>query len=333
MLELKVGAVLLAALGVLAGFVLLLGDVGLNRGIKVQVDYAFSGSVQPGAPVRISGVKVGRVTEMEFLGGTVKDQDGEPLQVRVILHVEERARSVLRQGARFYVNTQGLIGEHYIEIVPPKEPGPPLAADVPVRGVDPPRYDMLVQRIYDFLGAISRLLDKNEDVLADLLRAGTELARTLDGALKDNKAELADAIRSASTAAKEGAELLAKLNRSVDDKKLSGTVEDVADISARVRKDLPEALKKLSEALDGADKLSRALAGIDKARVDEVVTKASSAIERADKVLADAGAISSKIRSGSGSVGLLIQDDEIYDDLKELLRDLKQHPWKFVWKQ
>jgi phospholipid/cholesterol/gamma-HCH transport system substrate-binding protein len=50
-------------------------------------------------------------------------------------------------------------------------------------------------------------------------------------------------------------------------------------------------------------------------------------------VLSDANAITQKIRSGSGSVGLLIQDDEIYDDLKDLLRDIKQHPWKLVWKQ
>ena len=32
-------------------------------------------------------------------------------------------------------------------------------------------------------------------------------------------------------------------------------------------------------------------------------------------------------------VGALVMDEAIYDDLQELLRDLKHNPWKFFWKE
>jgi phospholipid/cholesterol/gamma-HCH transport system substrate-binding protein len=38
-----------------------------------------------------------------------------------------------------------------------------------------------------------------------------------------------------------------------------------------------------------------------------------------------------KMSRGEGTVGALLQDEEVYDDLKELIRDLKRHPWKLIW--
>lgn len=39
------------------------------------------------------------------------------------------------------------------------------------------------------------------------------------------------------------------------------------------------------------------------------------------------------IRRGEGTVGALLMDEQIYDDLKELIRDLKHNPWKFFWRE
>ena len=37
------------------------------------------------------------------------------------------------------------------------------------------------------------------------------------------------------------------------------------------------------------------------------------------------------IQRGKGTVGQMLQDQEIYDDIKELIRDIKRHPWKLIW--
>jgi phospholipid/cholesterol/gamma-HCH transport system substrate-binding protein len=39
------------------------------------------------------------------------------------------------------------------------------------------------------------------------------------------------------------------------------------------------------------------------------------------------------VSTGRGTIGQLIIDQEIYDDLKEMLRDLKRHPWKMLWRE
>jgi phospholipid/cholesterol/gamma-HCH transport system substrate-binding protein len=39
------------------------------------------------------------------------------------------------------------------------------------------------------------------------------------------------------------------------------------------------------------------------------------------------------VRKGKGTAGALLVDPQIYDDLKELVRDLKRNPWKFFWKE
>ena len=38
-----------------------------------------------------------------------------------------------------------------------------------------------------------------------------------------------------------------------------------------------------------------------------------------------------RLEKGEGTVGQLLEDEEIYDDLKELIRDIKRHPWKLIW--
>ena len=53
----------------------------------------------------------------------------------------------------------------------------------------------------------------------------------------------------------------------------------------------------------------------------------------ANATAADAQAIVAHIKKGDGSVGSLVMDEAMYDDLQELVRDLKHNPWKFFWKE
>lgn len=329
-LELKVGAVLLAAIVVLGGFVLLLGDLGGPSGPRLRVDFAFSGAIQAGAPVKISGVKVGRVDELQFLGG--RQNDG--VQVRLILRLEEVARPVLREGARFYVNTQGLLGEYYVEIVPAAQPGAELVEDEPIRGVDPPRFDLLVQKMYDLLDAASGLLESDDGRVSELIRSSASLAKTLDVTLRDNQADLRRAIGAAADATEHAATVLEKTDRAIGDpQRIDAIIGDVGRTTALVDRELPLAMKRVQSALERLDKVTQGLDRIDPAEVAAAVAGAKEATTQVNALLSDARAITGRVRSGGGTVGRILQDDEIYDDLKEMVRDLKQNPWKLVWKQ
>ena len=50
-------------------------------------------------------------------------------------------------------------------------------------------------------------------------------------------------------------------------------------------------------------------------------------------VVTDAQQIVRHVREGEGTIGSLLMDEEIYDDLQEMIRDLKHNPWKFFWRE
>jgi len=39
------------------------------------------------------------------------------------------------------------------------------------------------------------------------------------------------------------------------------------------------------------------------------------------------------IRAGKGTAGKLLAKDELYADIRELVRDLRRNPWKVFWKE
>jgi phospholipid/cholesterol/gamma-HCH transport system substrate-binding protein len=47
----------------------------------------------------------------------------------------------------------------------------------------------------------------------------------------------------------------------------------------------------------------------------------------------DASEILSHVKRGKGTVGAVVMDEQLYDDLQELVRDLKHNPWKFFWRE
>ena len=63
--------------------------------------------------------------------------------------------------------------------------------------------------------------------------------------------------------------------------------------------------------------------------LDELLALSS----KAQALASDAAAITQDLRKGKGSIGPLLVDPQVSDDLKELTRDLKRNPWKFFWRE
>ncbi len=40
-----------------------------------------------------------------------------------------------------------------------------------------------------------------------------------------------------------------------------------------------------------------------------------------------------RIEAGEGSIGRLLADEEIYEDIREFVRELKRRPWRIIWKE
>ena len=93
----------------------------------------------------------------------------------------------------------------------------------------------------------------------------------------------------------------------------------------------------LKDAREALANLNRVSSTVGDPKEQEKIRKALQDIaqlaERANATVADTQAIVSHIKGGKGTVGALVMDEEVYDDMQELVRDLKHNPWKFLWRE
>jgi phospholipid/cholesterol/gamma-HCH transport system substrate-binding protein len=73
---------------------------------------------------------------------------------------------------------------------------------------------------------------------------------------------------------------------------------------------------------------------------DQRVDRALSAVDRAGRaadaagtLLVNANGAVTDVRAGKGSVGALVSRRDVYDDIREMVRDLRRNPWKLIWKE
>lgn len=333
-LELKVGALVVVSVGVLIAFVALLGGLSLSPGFRVYVDYDFSGNIHSGAPVKISGIRVGKVEEVRFLGGQLDPQVGRRVQVRLVVRLEQRARAAIHQDAEFFVNTQGVLGEQYLEIAPGSYEKPELQPEAIVRGINPPRTDLIIARLYEFLDAVTSLLREDKEVFRDLLRSGAKVARSLDQLLGENREEIKKLLGDLDRLTSESADLVAKIDRGLGDaEELRKTLANIEAISTAVRTDIGPLIQKTRRVLDGVGDVTAMIGPEEKKKVLRALDELLALAGKAQVLAGDAAAITQDLRKGKGSIGPLLVDPQVYDDLKELTRDLKRNPWKFFWRE
>jgi phospholipid/cholesterol/gamma-HCH transport system substrate-binding protein len=333
--EFKVGLLIAAGLVVFAGFLFLLGNFSFSSGYTLYVDYDFSGNIQPGAPVKVSGIKVGKVEEVEFLGGKVDAASGRRVQVRLEVWVEDRIRDAVRQDAEFFINTSGVLGEQYLEIVPGDDyQRPPLAEGQVVRGVDPPRTDLIIARLYVVLDSLSSVLTEERDFIRNLLKNGAGAVSELNQLLAENRAELGALIASSGDLAGQAAVTLGKVNQGLGDPEIIGRTVRHADAllvgaNAALSDLNPPARAFLAEAL-------RVARTVTEERIERAIRVADGAVTatgKAGRLIDNLDGMVGDLRQGKGTAGALLVREELYADLREMIRDLKRNPWKFFWKE
>lgn len=335
-MEVKVGALILVALGLLAGFVVVMGGLSFQPSYTIYVDFDNPGGLKTGAPVRIAGVKVGRVASMDFRGGKLDDKsaDHEAL-IRVVATLESQFKSAVHDNARWFVTTQGVLGEFYLAIDPGTTDHPPLKDGAIVRGISPPRLDLLLSEAYELLHRAFVGITDNEQKLSEtfdglhrtLKGTGTFFDKNgdkLDKVVGDLQAMTADAHDT----------LLAARQKYVDNPQITRVLNDVEGISNTLAVNLPPLLRDGQKAAGSTAKLLDALASDDQlARYRTMTKDAEDAVSRGKLAAEDAEEIARHVKQGKGTVGAFVMDEALYDDVEELVRDLKHNPWKLFWRE
>lgn len=161
-LEVKVGIFVFIGLVILAWFIFRIGDLKLtNRGYGVRVRFGFSNGIKQGAPVRISGVDMGEVKEIRL----THDSDGKP---QVFLRIWVDGGAQIPVDSRAWVNTLGLLGEKYLEIIPGKDYSKILVPDSLLIGEDPTSVQEVTDMVKDISLQAKVTLETLNSVLADM---------------------------------------------------------------------------------------------------------------------------------------------------------------------
>ena len=167
--ETKVGILFLVTLVLLIGFAYVLGVLNPfgNRN-TINVMYNFAGGIEEGSPVRVMGIKVGKVRRIEF-DPAFKSNKGEEVKLRVQIEVDRKAWTSIREDSKFFINLAGVIGEKFLEISPGSADSAELVSGAVVRGEDPPRVDQLISQSYGLAGKIIEIVEKNEGTASNLI--------------------------------------------------------------------------------------------------------------------------------------------------------------------
>lgn len=332
-LELKVGALALVVLAVIAALVMTLtGTLGGDR-TRLHADFSYAGGLPNGAIVRFAGVKVGRISEVVFQPDA-RDPQGRSVPVRIVFDIDTSAAKALRADATAAVGTQGALGESHLELLPGTSSAP-LPDGVALRGLDPPRLDVLLARM-------STLLESsvNEHAFRNFLVEVGDFAGLLNVFTENNKEELREMWSKAGTMLTDGQVALSearviaqRASKLLANPALETMFEDLAATAHLAREELPTLLTDGKSLLAKLDHTAGAVTDDDIARMRATFAKLDDVATRFQAISADAEALLAGIEKGEGTAGLLMKDPQVYNDMRDLLDDLKSHPWKLVWKK
>jgi phospholipid/cholesterol/gamma-HCH transport system substrate-binding protein len=169
--ELKVGIFVAAGLVVLMIFVLLIGDFK-NRVSAYNINFQFNfiNGVRNGAPVRFAGVDVGEVTKINIIPSP------ENHTTKILLVGIVRNDIKIPVDSQVWVNTLGILGEKYIDIMPGKNYSDFVPAGATMVGNDP----VAMHEFGELAKSIVQKLDASITEIKGVVGSVDNLTKNLD---------------------------------------------------------------------------------------------------------------------------------------------------------
>lgn len=337
----RVGFFVSMGLAVLMAFVFIFsGDQGLfSRQNRYSASFHSIDGLKAGSPVRLAGVQVGTVTSIRFF------EDPADPRVQVELNVLARYAERIRENSTATVGSLGVLGDKVID----------LSLGTPDRAMIPPGGEIPTSTGSDYTALIQKgaaVVDNTlaiTDDLREMIRAynSPELQASVAGlasALKD----ITEGIRD-----EDGA-----LHALIFDPRGGQKTREILDGTARLARRLDGSLAKVDSLLGRVDRGEGLVGALFTAKEGERAVADLGKLAREVSALAEAvrteedgllhglfygsedtsslsgeltamardlRSIVGRIEKGEGSLGALINDPTVYDDLKTILGNVKRN--------
>lgn len=310
--QLRVGALLLVTLALLALGIFFVGQVGNVFGDRYRLVTLMESSagLVPGAAVQLAGQNVGQVDRIEWIEPGDRPETGET--VAVWLAVNGEVRTQIRSDSRARLRTQGLLGDRIIDIRPGSagadvlQPGDTLPSDAALD------YQQILEQASGAVTSLTRLTGRLETLTRRLLEGKGSLGRLVtDETLYRRLTSLSQELTTFLQAARDGEGSLGRLlaDRELYDRMVAVTAS----------------LDTLTAGIDqGRGSLGRLVAS------DSLYRDLRSVAVRSDSLLR-------RLEEGRGSAGRLMADERLYEELlrtltdfNALLADLREQPRRYI---
>ena len=284
--EVKVGIVVAAALAAVMAMVLLIGQFAwFERTYTISADFTDIEMLEVDFPVRLAGVKVGRVSDIRFVDDSV----------RVAMSIKQGVR--IRADSEVTITTGIILGETYVQISIGSPTAPYLEDGAVVQGTPPVSTDRLVATVQSVADRIDGLSGSMEEVLGETEKADLReiiatvrrLTENLDTITSENRDNVRETILAYKDAAADLSDNLKQLSEN-----MNNLVAKLGDVVDENRADLRETTDTLSRVGP---------------QLEETIVKLDE--------------IAEKIKSGEGTVGKLISEETIYEDARLALEDAR----------
>lgn len=336
--KLRAGLVVTLALVLLFFTVFFAGSIGriFSPTVTIRASISDVRGLRRGAPVWISGVEVGSVTDITLRpdGGTV-----------VTMSVKRRDLKFVKKDSVASVLTLGLLGDKYVELSGGSPGSPVVHPGETIEGASPfEMKDIMetaaksVKKMNDFIEKLGRLVTKIEN------SKGT-LAKFLeDPELYNN---LRDTTKSLSKIAAAIERKRGSLGMLINDRSLYDRLSDTSLSMEKFSRRLANSSGSLNKLIDDPtlyDRLNGTAASME--AFSAKLNKSSGTLNRLvedpelydnlNKASKQLSLILEKVDKGEGTAGALVSDKELAKEFKETIKQLrelttniKEHPGKY----
>jgi phospholipid/cholesterol/gamma-HCH transport system substrate-binding protein len=329
--ELKIGIMAVVALLIAAALILALGGEGgfFWQRYNLKVKFPNAGGVQRGSPVRVAGVTVGAVTEIEFIGADVD----------MTLELRHDMQQRVRTASRATIGSVSLLGEGAVDISA-STTGDPIPEWGYVPTVAPP------PQLSDVTAQANKGISELTGLIADM-RAGKGTVGKLmtDEQLYVELRQFTAAAREVTEGLQRGKGTLGQLlNNPESARQLEASLRNLNTITHKINSGQgslgqlmndPTLAKNLNEATANFGSLSAKL-NQGQGTMGQLVNN-DSLYKRLDAVTGNLEKLTANLNSGQGTLGQLMNDKQLYDnvnrtvaEMQQLLVDIRKDPKKFL---
>lgn len=310
--EYKIGIIVTASILMLYwGANFLSGNNILNPQVEYLVKYKNLGGLKSSNEVTYEGAKVGSVTDVTYVENK---KDGYCWIVRFSV---TREGVVLKDSTIATVAGDGLLGTMMLELKKINLGENELNPEDTLVGVMAESLSELIN------GQIAPLKAKTDDLLKELNTLVVGFREVLDSNTQNNLKKSFASIPKAINNIRHATESMDTIVDELKRARIANIVDNIASITNNIKNQNAT----ISSVLENLDNITDSLA---KANVKQTVERVNDALGQANEIIA-------KINNGEGSVGMLLNDKQLYEnlvlataDLDFLLMDVKQNPGRYL---